>query len=102
MLLALLHVVLAAQAPESTTFEATDPSAGMLVEVVEPGLDCSSGMVLSPATPDGEVKVRELHNGKLEDSELKVTDQALLPELSVGERVLIYRSAEGVELLPAS
>jgi hypothetical protein len=102
MLLALLSLVLAAQTPETTTFEATDPAAGLLVEVVEPGLDCSSGMVLAPATPDGEIKVRELHNGKLEDSELKVRDQAVLPALSTGQRVLVYRSAEGVELLPAS
>ncbi len=102
MLLALLSLSFAAQTAESTTFEATDPRAGLLVEVVEPGLDCSSAMVLAPTTADGGVEVRELHDGKIEDTDLQLLDKAVQAQLSVGERVLVYHSAAGVEVLPAS
>ena len=62
-------------APDRVVHQVTDPIAGFLVDVVEAEMECSSGMVIAPTTPDGGIEIRELHDGKVQNDEVQVTDK---------------------------
>ena len=81
--------------------QVVDPVAGALVDVHEAGLECSSGVVVSPRTADGGVEVRELRDGRVRDDDLRVTDAPAAANLAVGERVIVYRDAGGVSVFAA-
>lgn len=101
--LLLAHAV-AASAPLASVprvSHVTDAIAGVLYDDVEPGLECTSGVVIDTITADDGVEVRELHDGKVQDDDLVVTDKRVRAHLAPGERVIVYRDALGIAVVGA-
>ena len=90
----------ASAAPE--VHRVDDPVAGVLVDVVEPGLECSSGVVVTSRLADGGIEVRELHDGRVTNDDLHVSDPSVQAALAPGQKVLVYRDAHGVTVASAS
>lgn len=90
--------------PGNPTFqEVPDVVTGTtLVDVVDPEMECSSGVVLVPTTADGGIEVRELHGGAVRDDDLHVTDRSVQALLAPGQKVVVYRSARGISVFGAS
>lgn len=82
--------------------EVNDPAAGLLVDIVVSGLECSSGVVVAPSSGDGGIEVRELHDGKVQNDDLHVTDTGVQAQLVGGEKVIVYRDAKGISVVGAS
>ncbi len=94
-----VHATLAAQ-PGPVT-EVVDPAAGPLVDFVQPGLEISSAVIVSPSTADHGVEVRELRGGKVQDDDVHPEDAQVEAHLLAGEEVLIYRDAGGAVIVKA-
>jgi hypothetical protein len=90
----------AGTSPAPLLEETTDPAGGVLLDIVEPGLECSTGVVLTPPDGEGNVQVRELHAGRVGDDEVRVTEGAA--RVIPGERVIVYRDEHGVAVVGAS
>lgn len=82
--------------------EVNDPAAGLLVDVVAAGLECSSGLVVAPSSVDGGIEVREFHDGRVHNDDLHVTDTGVQAQLVGGEKVIVYRDAKGISVVGAS
>jgi len=89
----------AVDASEPVVHEATDPTAGLLVDVVEPATEYSNGVVLAATTPSGAVEIRELHAGEVRNDEVQVTDKGVQAHLALGEKVIVYRDAHGIAVV---
>lgn len=66
-----------------------------------PGLEISSAVIVSPATADHGVEVRELRGGKVQDDDVHPEDVQVEAHLLTGDQVLIYRDAGGAVIVKA-
>jgi hypothetical protein len=81
---------------------ADDAEAGALYDVTEPGLECTTGVVVAAATAGGDIEVREFYHGKVQNDDVVATDADVAAHLVPGEKVVVYRDAHGAMVVGGS